>query len=316
MKILSPILLIGLLFVTASCDDTFIDPFDNDGQFFTIYGYLDVLQTEHAVRVIPVTRFPERITSPTDDQATIDATVTSTDLTTGQRITWQHTLEELDDGTYAHIFRAAFLVQPARSYRLEVRRSDGATAIAETRVPFISDAARFRRDPVQVTADSVVTQDVYLSNVPSPWNIESLYLMGNETPQGSPFTPLQSRFYVSYGRSGERTDDEGWHVQISISEDQAPVRAAIEEFRRQGIYDDTPLVLRSMGIRVRLLDANWDPPEGVFDPEVLAQPGRLSNVENGHGFWGSIGLYTQEWNVSQEFSELLGYKGRGAASGL
>ncbi len=311
MKILRPILLIGLLVVTASCGDTFIDPFDNDGQFFTIYGYLDVIQTEHAVRVIPVTRTPEHITSPSDDQATIDAVVTSTDLSTGQKITWQHTLEKLDDGTYGHIFRAAFLVQPARSYRLEVRRSDGATATAETRVPFISEASRFRRDPVQVTPDSVVTLDVYLSDVPSPWKIESLYLMGNETPQGSPYTPLQSRFYVSYGRSGERTDDEGWHVQISISEDQAPVRAAIEEFRRQGIYDDTPLVLRSMGIRIRILDANWDPPEGVFDPEVLAQPGRLSNVENGHGFWGSIGLYTQEWNVSQEFSELLGYKGSG-----
>ena len=140
--------------------------------------------------------------------------------------------------------------------------------------------------------------------------------MGNETGQGSPFTPLQSRFYVSYGRSGERTDDEGWHVRLTISEDQAQVRAEIEEFRRQGIYDDSPLLLRSMGVRIRILDANWDPPEGVFDPEVLAQPSRLSNVENGYGFWGSVGLYTQEWNVSQEFSELLGYKGRGAASGL
>ena len=84
MKILRPILLIGLLFVTASCGDTFIDPFDNDDQFFTIYGYLDVIQTEHAVRVIPVTRTPEHITSPSDGQATIDAVVTSTDLSTGR----------------------------------------------------------------------------------------------------------------------------------------------------------------------------------------------------------------------------------------
>ena len=101
MKILRPILLIGLLFVTASCDDTFIDPFDNDGQFFTLYGYLDVIQTEHAVRVIPVTRTPEHITSPSDDQATIDAVVTSTDLSTGQKITWQHTLV----GSYEFAFR-------------------------------------------------------------------------------------------------------------------------------------------------------------------------------------------------------------------
>ncbi len=311
MRILSLILMIGLLLVTAACNDTFVDPFDNEGRFFTIYGFLDVLETEHAVRVVPLRRTPEHITSPTEANADIDATVTSTDLTTGETIIWQHRLEKLSDETYAHIFRAAFLVQPGRRYRLEVKRSDGATATAETKVPFISDAARFSLDPVQITPDSVVTQEVYLEGVASPWNIEALYLMGNETGANSPFTPLQSRFYVPYGRSGEPTDDGGWHVRLTISEDQAQVRAEIDAFRSQGIYDDSPLLLRSMGVRIRILDANWDPPEGVFDPEVLAQPGRLSNVENGHGFWGSVGLYTQEWNVSLDFSRLLGYKGGG-----
>ena len=309
IKTLRPILLIGLLLATASCDDTAVDPFENDSRFFTIYGYLDVLETEHSVRVIPITRFPERIESPSDDQATIDAVVTSTDLRTGQTIRWQHSLEKLSDDAYAHIFRASFLVQPGTPYRLEVRRSDGATATAETKVPFISDAARFRLDPAQVTPDSVITQDVYLSGVPSPWNIESLYLMGDNFA-GDEFAPIQSRFYVSYGRSGERTDDEGWHVRLSISEDQASVRAEIDSLRSLNVYDpNSLLVLRSMGVRIRVLDANWDPPEGEFDPEVLAQPGTLSNVENGHGFWGSIGLYTQEWDVTDEFSMLLGYKG-------
>ena len=73
--------------------------------------------------------------------------------------------------------------------------------------------------------------------------------------------------------------------------------------------DSTALTLVSMGVRIRILDANWDPPEGLFDPEVLAQPGTLSNVENGYGFWGSIGVYTQEWPVTIDFSRLLGYKG-------
>ena len=296
--------------VTASCDDTFIDPFDNDGEFYTIYGYLDVLDAEHAVRVIPVTRFPERITSPTDDQATIDAVVTSTDLRTGETIRWRHSLEQLDDETYGHIFRGTFLVQPGRTYRLEVRRSDGATATAETTVPFISDAARFTLDPIQISPDSVITQDVFLSGVPSPWNIESLYLMGDNFADVQFFAPIQSRFYVSYGRSGERTADDGWSFRLTISEDQASVRAEIDSLRNLGVYDpNSLLVLRSMGVRIRVLDANWDPPEGVFDPEVLAQPGTLSNVENGHGFWGSIGVYTQEWDVTDAFSMMLGYQG-------
>ena len=305
--ILSPLLLAGFLLLSG-CDDTFIDPFDNNDRFYTIYGYLDVLETEHRVRVIPITRFPERIESPTDDQATIDAVVTSTDLNTGQTLHWQHSLDQLDDGTYAHIFRTSFLVQPGHRYRLEVKRSDGATATAETRVPFVSAGASFRLDPAEITADSTVTQNVYFSGIPSPWNIESIYLMVNETILGG---ALQGRFFVPYGRTGERTEDGGWRFQLRISEDQLSVRNEIEAYRRQGVYDNSPLRLRSMGIQIRILDEQWDPPEGVFDPEVLAQPGTLSNVENGYGFWGAVGIYAQEWDISLDFSMLLGYKGVG-----
>ncbi|MFB3133259.1 MAG: DUF4249 family protein, partial [Rhodothermales bacterium] len=153
MKILSLMLMIGLLLATAACDDAFIDPFDNDERYYTIYGFLDVRQTEHAVRVIPVTRFPERITTTTDPQSSIDATVTSTDLHTGATIIWRHSLDKLSDGTYGHIYRATFIVQTGRTYRLEVQRSDGKTASAETRVPYISEAAYYELGPVEISLD-------------------------------------------------------------------------------------------------------------------------------------------------------------------
>jgi len=298
----------GLMLAVAACDDAFIDPFDNNERYYTLYGYLDAIETEHAVRVIPVTRFPERITSPTDDQATIDAVVTSTDLRTGQRITWRHTLEKLDDGAYGHIFRASFIVRPSNTYRLEVKRSDGKTATAETTVPYFPEAARFEFDPLEITPDSVVTQEWYLKGVASPWNIEAVYLFGNAyLPPGG----ISHRFYVPHGRPGERIDDDTWRFKLSISEDQINVREQLAYFRSIGVFDSSAVYIRTVGIRVRMLDANWDPPEGVFDPEVLAQPGTLSNVENGYGFWGSIGLYVQEWPTTLEFSMLLGYKGIG-----
>ena len=312
MKILSLMLMIGLLLATAACDDAFIDPFDNDERYYTIYGFLDVRETEHAVRVIPVTRFPERITTTTGPQAFIDAMVTSTDLHTGETILWRHSLDKLSDGTYGHIYRATFIVQTGRTYRLEVQRSDGKTASAETRVPYISEAAYYERGPVEISLDSsVVTQEIYIPNVPSLWNIEAVYLMSNEAfAEGT----LNGRFFIPYGRAGVRTDDGGWRFTLQISEDQTRVRAEIDSFRQQGVYDNSPLVMESMGVQIRILDANWDPPEGVFDPEVLAQPGTLSNVENGHGFWGSVGLYRQEWQVSPAFSRMLGYRGGGNRS--
>ena len=67
-----------------------------------------------------------------------------------------------------------------------------------------------------------------------------------------------------------------------------------------------PYGLTALGFQVRILDKNWDPPEGVFNLKVLAQPGALSNVNNGYGFFGSIGVYREEWNV-EHMSLALGY---------
>ena len=304
------LILLLLLALGLACNDGVVDPFDNDGRYFTIYGFLDVLETSHAVRVVPVTRVPQIITEPDDPRAEIDAVVRSTDLTTGEVTRWRHALERLDDGTYGHVFRAAFLVQPGRAYRLEVSRNDGKTASAETRVPYIGEAALFERSPVAFSADSaVVTQDVYMPGVASPWHIETVYLLTNaRVDEGS----LNGRFFVPYGRAGERTADGGWRLQLTLSADQGPVRAELDAFAQQGVYDTTVVVLESMGVQIRMLDANWDPPEGVFDPEVLAQPGALSNVENGYGFWGSVGLYRQEWIVPASLSRALGYDAFGS----
>ena len=63
---------------TTGCDQTALDPFDNDERYFTVWGYLDELETQHSVRVVPVTRFPENILTTHDDQSFLDAKVFST----------------------------------------------------------------------------------------------------------------------------------------------------------------------------------------------------------------------------------------------
>ena len=42
-------------------------------------------------------------------------------------------------------------------------------------------------------------------------------------------------------------------------------------------------------------NAEWDPPGGVFDADVLVQPGTLSNVENGFGFVGAGYRLSSTW---------------------
>lgn len=294
------LVLIGLAGLTTSCSDTTIDPFENEEKYFTIWGYLDQLSSTHSVRVIPVTRFPEVITSSTDDNAQIDAEVYSVDLATGERKRWNHALQELSDGSFGHVFSSQFIVNSKRSYRLEVIRSDGKMTYAETRVPGISSDTLLVKSPLVWENDStLVYQDFEIPNIPSPWDIDVFYWWeGGTAKQG---------VYVPYGRDGERTSTGGWKIRANISEDQQAVWKRVQWAIDRGLLEPNGTHhLFGMGLQIRILDGNWDPPEGVFDPEVLAQPGVLSNVVGGHGFFGSVGLYVQEWNI-EAISKGLGY---------
>lgn len=292
--------LVLFAFLCSSCDDAVIDPFNNDGRYYTIYGFLDALERNHEVRIIPVTRRAEKITNPNNPESQLDATVRSIDMLSGQVTTWRASLEELEDGTYAHIFRASFIVTAGATYRLEVERSDGIVASAETTVPLINTASLFEKGPVVFSADSsVVTQDIFIPNVDSPWDIQAVYLWAAG--------PINRRIFVPYGRRGTRGDNGGWNLTVQISADQIPVMENVEASRIRDFENpNIPVVLSAMGVQVRILDENWDPPAGEFDPEILANPNILSNVVNGYGFWGSVGLYREEWNMC-ELSNALGY---------
>ena len=249
--------------VWPGCSDTVIDPFSNDGKYYTIYGFLDVLETEHTVRVIPVTRHAERIGRPSDPQADIDAQVFSTDLRTGYRREWTHSLVQLEDGSYGHIFKSQFIINPLRTYRLEVVRSDGKMATAETTVPYIPDAALFEKGPEVFSPDSTeLYQDIYIPRIASPWEIQGIYLWGGGGT-------INRRVYVQYGRSGYRTADGGWQMRLTISEDQAVVR--------ENIQSESPLWVSSSGFSIRI---------GILQPACLIRksflfrvPSRMSSMD-------------------------------------
>jgi len=283
----------------SGCDDTLIDPFDNEERYFTVYGYLDMLETKHTIRVVPITRFAENVESTDGGRTALDARVFTTDNVSGVRIEWQHKYASLDDGTWGHVFEAQFLVNPNRTYRLEVVRSDGKMTTAETTVPVINTATLFEKGPVVFEQDStLIYQDLEIPQIRSPWEVNLIYLWGSG--------PINRRIFVPYGRPGTQTED-GWQMRINLSDDQNAVRENVQWSIEQGMIPNADAYnVSAMGVQIRMLDANWDPPNGVFDPEVLAQPGVMSNVENGYGFFGSVGLYIEEWNIA-DLSGALGH---------
>ena len=281
------LILLGAALATFSgCDSTELDPFQNDGKYFTVYGFLDERESNHAIRVIPLSRLAEKITDPSDPQASIDAVVTTTDTLTGNTIRWNHSLDRFSDGSYGHIYRSSFQVRPNRVYRLEITRNDGITTWAETRVPSLFSTHVERSSPL-VTQDSSVFLDFVLPGVPSPWNVEVAYWMGGGAP-----------IRISHGRSGSATDNGGWQITIDVAKDVELLGSILQR-------DEENIFWAAMGIRAQVLDDNWDPPLDIFDPEVLSIPGTLSNVVNGYGFFGSIGLLQDDWPVSQEFVDVM-----------
>lgn len=270
-----------LLVGGSACDDSFIDPFENDDHYFTIYGYLDPLEPIQRVRVVPVQRIPEQIETLNEATQNFGAFVTTTDLRDSTKLRWEHKVSLLQDGTYGDVFEARMRVLPGRTYRLEVARTDGNVTWAETTVPRLAatipnpDTLFF---PYEVSPDEGLAGDVFLPDIASPWDITVTY-------------DLQGSFIrLPYERPGARTDDGGWQFTIDMGADAPRMRAAM------GLDAAAPLpLLHAILLDVRVLDGEWDPPGGVFDPDVLALPGTLSNVNNGYGFWGSMGLYQYTW---------------------
>ena len=281
-RVRTPLWILLLAVVLVSCDTGTFDPFDNGERYFTLYGFLDERESTHTLRVIPISRFAAEIEDPSVPQASIDGVVTSTDLRTGEVTLWNHRLDRMEDGTFGHVFRGRFQVRAGRTYRLEITRNDGTVTAAETTIPRFPvtrpdpDTLFF---PFNVSPDSALTQEVHLPGIVSPWEINLDYHLQNRLVR------------VPYGRPGERTAD-GWKFTVSLQDD------AVEMRRVLGLTAEDPLPsLSAITLSIRALDDSWDPPEGEFDPEMLAQPGVLSNVEKGYGFWGGIGTYIYSWSV-------------------
>lgn len=281
------------ILVVTGCDTATIDPFNNDGKYYTVYGFLD--QTKNfqsngiqTIRVVPVTRRPENITSPSDPQADLDGRAFLTNMFSGQTQELPHSLQEFEPGKWGHVFRFPLFVEPNRTYRLEILRSDGIMSIAETNVPAVS-SIRLEQGNVQQSEDQQMVQDLQLIGANALWEIDMIYFTGG------PGCFTASPNFISYGRVGNATD-AGWSFQLNLTEDKATLA---ERFQTSNLF------FCALGMRAKIMDDQWDFPEGEIDPELQALPQGLSNVENGFGFFGSVGLYQNEWDLSSEVAAVL-----------
>lgn len=300
MRILRP----GLLFllvalVLSGCEETFLDPFENDKRYFTVYGFLDPLETRQTIRVVPVSRFPEDIQAPNENNSFIDARVYTRDLTDSTSTLWQHELARLNDGSYVHLYHADFLVKAGHTYRLDIIRNDDKMASATTTVPKApSDKFVLASGPV-VRADSSVTQVISLPGIPALWDLRAVYQV-----EGSGY---KDRTFVDYPTPDAPGPDGLWQYELNITADQDSIIARARRYMQDQTVGTFPVTLTALGVQFRIIDQAWFPMFTEQDMVKLSQPGYASNVINGYGVFGSLGLHSEEWDVSPQVAEALGY---------
>ncbi|MBT8400549.1 MAG: DUF4249 domain-containing protein [Rhodothermia bacterium] len=272
----------------SGCDES-VNPFIESDRYFSLYGTLDMNADTQWVRVDPIdtTIFSTGMES-------IDAAVSSTDLNTGDMTVWRDSLFEFNDGSFGHVFYAPLRIQPNHVYRMEVERSDGAQSIAETQVPELPIASVGSVSRVVFSNGAIeLTVPVSWSGIESaPAQVETWYRFGT-TPRSN-FQDLRFAYPTADGST-----DPGWQIVARLSSDRDDI---LEQIIPDNFY------FLGMGMRIVVFDNKFSPPGGVFDPDILSQPGSFSNVDNGFGFVGSIGRFDAQWVLDDQTALDLGYR--------
>jgi hypothetical protein len=282
------------ILLLAGCEES-VDPVLDTGRAFTLYGFFNPASDTQAVRVFPI----EETLAPTTTDP-IDALITSTDLESGERHSWQDSLVQYINGTYGHVYWSQFRPEFGKAYRIVVERSDGAAAEATARVPGAVEPV-VEEPVIQV---GQVRQLVRWDGAPRLINLRLIYSIevfrGNEAIDTLALA-------IPYEEQAIPTE-AGWGVQVDYSSDLAQiVRIYVEAF---GSLFNITFGLLDLELRVMVISEDWSPPGGVFDPDLLVEPGTFSNVENGFGFVGAGYPASVHWLLDPEVQREAGFRVR------
>lgn len=135
--------LFALLF-SGGCKDKQINPFEDKKGVYSIYGAMDLHETEHVIRVRDLRTFLRDSSS-----INLDATVTFSDLTNNTSQVLKDSVVQFP-ANFTHNFILNKTFEPRSPYRVDVKRSDGigvssmftTPGITETEVVSESDEIR------------------------------------------------------------------------------------------------------------------------------------------------------------------------------
>ena len=302
------LLLLLSVFTTAlflsACEDS-VDPILENNRQFTLFGTLDMNQDTQFVRVIPI-----RTTLRPDPDVLNQIAFASTDLTSGETRVWDDSLLTFEDGTVGLVFYAPLRIRPGHTYRIEVTSPLlELTTVAETTVP--EQPTNVMILPAELSggtggAIGRGSQTVRWNDLGmAPFAVDVWYRF--LPAEAAAFRDVRMPYTPDNVQEGA-----DWLVELDLRQD----RLALDTIA----VDPNTVPLAGVGVLLTVLDGAFVPPGGTFDPEILAQPGTFSNVENGFGFVGSVGRFAAEWVFEDDTYEVMNYLtveevfGRGAVA--
>lgn len=260
--------IVVLMWTGTGCEEA-VDPVLQTDEAFTLYGFLDPSADRQAVRVYSIDGVLQNTT--TDP---MDADVRTINRRTGEEVVWSDSIITFEDRSVGHVFHAPFKAAFDTPYTLSATRSDGTSTTVDIHTPPDGDTVI---DKITSTRSQVVVE-LNWSNVPRIIQTEVSYFVRVPFPDGTDTTTV--RVDIKSGRPQQNSNGT-WSVFILPSADIGVVFSALQ--LQPGV---TPVFLDKIEARAFVTSADWESPVGVFDPELLVQPGTFSNVTGGFGFVG------------------------------
>lgn len=286
---LLPVLFVAFLVLSTGCEEA-VDPVLKTDEAFSLYGYLDPSSDMQAVRVFSIDGVLE------NTQATpLDAEIRTINQNSGEEVVWRDSIITYRDRTIGHVYYAGFRAGHDTPYRLVATRSDGRTTSVDVRTP--PDGQATIRNIY--SARSQVLVEMTWSNVPRVIQAEVSYFVSVPFPDGTDTTTV--RVDIKSGRVSENSDGT-WSVSILPSADIGVIFSALQlQPGRDTVFLD------HIEVRAFVTSDDWESPVGVFDPELLVQPGTFSNVDDGFGFVGGGYFDTFEFQLANDVARNAGF---------
>lgn len=283
----------ALMVILLGCEED-ITAVTGSDRPFSFYGVLRPQADTQFVSVYPIT---DRL-APLEPEP-LDAEITATNTTTGETYQLRDSIRQEDDGQYAHFFWTPIRVKYGHTYEIEARNSADEVSSVEVTVP--PSAELEIREPHETLSVGIVNPVFVAGDVPRLMKIEVEYHIKFDS--GEP-QATNTRMIVNHDDDARKVEG-GWIIDINLSNDFETLRGRLQAQNRWSA--SYGIVMHDMTLRLAAVNEEWNPPGGSFDPEVLVQPGTMSNVRNGFGFVGAGFRLQEQWRPDTEYLEEAGW---------